>query len=135
MVKNEHKDVSDTPVRRFENAPLAEKLDNNTMKSIKQYDKSLTRKEGKETQEVNPPIKNKQDGLEREHNVEKELKQQYPFVKGYTVISEAYLRNKDGKIVSDPVTGEARRIDFVVVKGNSVVASVEVTSKTADKTN
>lgn len=80
-------------------------------------------------------IKNKLDGLQREHEVETELKKQYPPEKGYSIVSEAYLRDKDGNIVKDPLTGEARRIDFVVVKGEKVVDSIEVTSKTADKTN
>ena len=43
-------------------------------------------------------------------------------------------RDENGNIVKDPVTGEARRIDFVVVKDGKVVDSIEVTSKTADKT-
>ena len=80
------------------------------------------------------PIQNKIDGLRREDEVEQELKNKYPEEKGYEIISEAYLRDKDGKIVKDPVTGEARRIDFVIVKDGKVVDSVEVTSKTADKT-
>ncbi len=33
----------------------------------------------------------------------------------------AYLRDKDGNIVRDPVTGEGRRIDFVVIKDGKVV--------------
>ena len=52
---------------------------------------------------------------------------------GYEIISEAYLRDKDGNIVKDPETNSARRIDFVVVKDGKVVDSVEVTSKTASK--
>lgn len=80
------------------------------------------------------PIQNKIDGLRREDEVEEELKKKYPESEGYEVISEAYLRDKDGNIVKDPVSGEARRIDFVVVKDGKVVDSVEVTSKTADKT-
>ena len=80
------------------------------------------------------PIQNKIDGLRREDEVEQELKNKYPEEKGYEIISEAYLRDKDGKIVKDPVTGEARRIDFVIVKDGKVIDSVEVTSKTADKT-
>ena len=80
------------------------------------------------------PIQNKIDGLRRENEVESELKEKYPEKDGYNIQSEAYLRDKDGKIVQDPVTGEARRIDFVVVKDGKVVDSVEVTSKTADKT-
>ena len=44
------------------------------------------------------------------------------------------MRDSEGKIVRDPETGEARRIDFVVVKDGKVVDSIEVTSETADKT-
>lgn len=87
-----------------------------------------------EVKEKNEPIKNKQDGLERERKVEEDLKSQYPESEGYDVLSEVYLRDKNGSIVKDPVTDEARRIDFVVVKGEKIVDSIEVTSKTADKT-
>ena len=80
------------------------------------------------------PIKNKQDGLRREKEVEDELREKYPEKEGYKVESEMYLRDKNGNIVRDPETGEARRIDFVVTKDGKVVDSVEVTSKTADKT-
>ena len=44
------------------------------------------------------------------------------------------MRNIEGNIVRDPISGEARRIDFVVVKDGAVVDSIEVTSETADKT-
>lgn len=79
-------------------------------------------------------IKNKLDGLERENDVEKELKEKYPESEGYTVESEKPLRDENGNIVRDPETGEYRRIDFVVIKDGEVVDMVEVTSKTADKT-
>ncbi|OCL97195.1 hypothetical protein [Arcobacter porcinus] len=79
-------------------------------------------------------IKNKEDGLEREKLVYQELKEEYPQEDGYKIESEIYLRDKDGNIVKDPITGEARRIDFVVIKDGKVVKSIEVTSKTADKT-
>lgn len=52
---------------------------------------------------------------------------------GYSVVEEVYLRNKEGSIVKDNKTGEARRIDFVVVKDGKAVSSVEVTSNTASK--
>jgi hypothetical protein len=78
-------------------------------------------------------IKNKEDGLRRESEVEDELKKKYPESEGYTIEKEVYLRDKDGNIVRDPVTGEARRIDFVVLKDGKVVDSIEVTSKTAPK--
>ncbi len=77
---------------------------------------------------------NKEAGCRRECEVEQELDKKYPESKGYDIISEAYLRNENGEIVQDPISGERRRIDFVVVKDNSVVDSIEVTSETADKT-
>jgi len=54
------------------------------------------------------------------------------FGKG-NVQSEQYLRNADGTIAKDPVTGTARRIDHVVVENGKVRFSVETTSRTADK--
>ena len=93
-------------------------------------DKSNEENDVKEDQ----PIQNKIDGMAREKEVEEELKEKYPESEGYEILSEVYLRDKDGNIVRDPETGEARRIDFVVVKDGKVVDSVEVTSKTADKT-
>lgn len=96
--------------------------------------KDVKRNNDKEIADVNQPIKNKTDGLAREKEVAEELEKKYPKEEGYEIISEAYLRDKDGNIVRDPETGEARRIDFVVVKDGKVVDSVEVTSKTADKT-
>lgn len=79
-------------------------------------------------------LPNKEEGLRREAEVEEELEKKYPESDGYEIVSEAYLRDSDGKIVQDFETGAARRIDFVVVKDNQVVDSIEVTSETADKT-
>ena len=79
-------------------------------------------------------LPNKEEGLRREAEVEEELEKKYPESKGYEIVSEAYLRDSEGNIVRDPETGEARRIDFVVVKDGIVVDSIEVTSETADKT-
>ncbi len=79
-------------------------------------------------------ISNKEEGLRREAEVEEDLKKKYPESDGYEIVNEAYLRDSEGKIVKDPETGTARRIDFVVVKDGQVVDSIEVTSETADKT-
>lgn len=79
-------------------------------------------------------LPNKEEGLRREAEVEEELEKRYPESDGYEIVSEAYLRDSEGKIVRDPETGEARRVDFVVVKDGEVVDSIEVTSETADKT-
>jgi len=78
-------------------------------------------------------LKNKEDGIRRENEVESDLREKYPESKGYKIEKEVYLRDKDGNIVVDPITGEKRRIDFVVTKDGKVVDSVEVTSKTANK--
>lgn len=42
-------------------------------------------------------------------------------------------RNADGTRALDPLTGEARRIDHVVIENGEVRHLVETTSKTADK--
>lgn len=107
MNMRECRDASDVPAKRFENAPLAKQLEQNSMtKSTKEYDKSIANRARNDVQEVNSPIKNKQDGLAREHNVEQDLRQKYPIERGYSIVSEAYLRDKDGKIVPDPKTGK-----------------------------
>lgn len=49
------------------------------------------------------------------------------------VLREQYIRDSLGNIIKDPVTGEARRIDFIVIKGKKVIKSIEVTSEDALK--
>ncbi|MDY6011411.1 hypothetical protein [Clostridium sp.] len=122
---NSFKDVNDEFNNKFENSDLGKQAKNLDIND--NYDIPITK-------EVRPAIKNKIDGLQREQDVREELEKQYSSEKGYSIISEAYLRDKDGKIVKDSVSGEARRIDFIVVKDDKVVDSIEVTSKTADKT-
>lgn len=78
-------------------------------------------------------IQNKLDGLRREKEVEMELHKQYSEKEGYSVESEMYLRDKNGKIVVDSVTGSKRRVDFVVIKDDKVIRMIEVTSETANK--
>ena len=121
------KDASDGGESKFGNSKLAQNLDNKENKNDTNYDVPIVK-------EVKEAIKNKQDGLAREQEVAQELEKKYPPEKGYQIVSEAYLRDKNGNIVKDPETGQARRIDFVVVKDGKVVDSIEVTSKTADKT-
>ena len=86
-----------------------------------------------DVQEKNEPIQNKREGLEREHTVEQELREQYPETEGYEIQAEVYLRDENGELARDPETGERRRIDFVVIKDGKVVDLVEVTSLTAPK--
>ncbi len=77
--------------------------------------------------------KNREDGANREELAHKELQREFPEVEGYKIEREQYLRDKDGNIVKDPETGEARRIDFTVSKDGQIVKSIEVTSETAPK--
>ena len=104
---NSFKDVNDEFNNKFENSDLGKQAKNLDIND--NYDIPITK-------EVRPAIKNKIDGLQREQDVREELEKQYSSEKGYSIISEAYLRDKDGKIVKDSVSGEARRIDFIVVK-------------------
>lgn len=130
-------EVADFWKSEFHEQSEQAKTENNTVEeknfqsdTDEKYDTSSSR----ETREVNEPIKNKADGLAREKEVSHELEQKYPQEKGYQVVSEPYLRDKDGNIVKDSVTDSGRRVDFVVVKDGKAVDSVEVTSQTADKT-
>ena len=148
------KEVAEAVRNRFADSPLGKQLGEMDTKAVDKIDDSSLavyardvtdedsekRKEQSDNTpetdnpEKNTPIQNKMDGLEREKEVDEELQKKYPPEEGYEIIPEAYLRDKDGNIVRDPETGEARRVDFVVVKDGKVVDSVEVTSKTADKT-
>ncbi|CAI8880618.1 Rhs family protein [Pseudomonas sp. IT-P74] len=49
------------------------------------------------------------------------------------VLGERYLRNAEGKIVKDPLTGEGRRVDFVVKNTDGSGTAKEITNLTASK--
>ena len=85
--------------------------------------------------EVSQLEANRMSGAAREGIVDGELAREYPAENGYRRERECYLRDAEGRIVKDSETGEARRIDFAVIKDGEVVKSVEVTSETADKTD
>lgn len=75
-------------------------------------------------------FKNKMDGLSRETEVLEKLISKFG---ENNVIREAYLRDASGAIIKDTVDNTARRIDFVIKQGDSIVKSIEVTSETASK--
>jgi len=128
MIEKIAKEIIENEKNKFLKSPLAKKVEKTEINenNIKNYDRPIVN-------EVKEAIKNKMDGLAREKEVAEELESKYPPEKGYQIVSEAYLRDKDGNIVKDTVTGEARRVDFMVVKDGKVIDSIEVTSKTADK--
>lgn len=74
---------------------------------------------------------NQEAGYIREAEELASLKVQNPTA---SVQSERYLRTADGKIAKDPLTGEARRVDFAVIENGQAKRMVETTSLTADKT-
>lgn len=80
---------------------------------------------------VSKKIKNKVDGDKREAQVLEDLKKENPDA---DIQTERYLRDKNGKIIRDKVTGEARRIDIAIIENKKVTKLKEVTSETADKT-
>lgn len=144
-------EVNESSLKRFSECPLSKIGEGKVFdKPMSDYDKPLavvcdtTKNDSFEisneivksidVQEAKLPIQNKIDGLKREAEVLDELQKKYPESDGYIILSEVYLRDENGNIVKDPVTGEARRIDYVVIKDGKVVDSIEVTSKTADKT-
>ncbi|UTM59457.1 hemagglutinin repeat-containing protein [Photobacterium sp. CCB-ST2H9] len=76
------------------------------------------------------PIPNAVEGNRRNFETEAELNARYPEA---SVQPEQYLRDSDGRIVKDPLTGEGRRIDHVVIQNGKVIDSAETTSLSARK--
>jgi hypothetical protein len=127
------KEITEALKKSLADSPLGKSVEGKTFdKPMSEYDEPI----GKFDPRENTPINNKLEGTRRENEVGKELEEKYPEDKGYTIIPEALLRDKDGKPVKDPEIGGARRIDFVVLdKDGKVVDSIEVTSITANKTD
>jgi hypothetical protein len=89
--------------------------------------------------------KSQKEGTHREKIVQKDLAGEYAkrgAAEGveYKIVAQRYLREgKKGAIVEDPVSGEGRKVDFVVLKigkdgKTRPVKSIEVTSPQEDKT-
>nr|WP_240155428.1 RHS repeat-associated core domain-containing protein [Pantoea multigeneris] len=75
-------------------------------------------------------IQNKIDGTAREIRSQAILERRYG---KDNVLRERYLRDMNGKSVKDPMTGERRRIDFVVKGQDGKWRPVEITSRTTTK--
>jgi hypothetical protein len=72
-------------------------------------------------------------GHRREQMIERFLKAIFPSKENFRVLREQYLRTRKGVIAIDKRTSQSRRIDFVVLKGDKVVRSIEVTGKGVSK--
>lgn len=119
------KDVDESPIQTN-----METIENISLDSLKAQNDLASEKINAEIEQIK---KNREDGADREAKAHEELKKEFPEEDGYKIEREQYLRDKDGKIVKDPETGEARRIDFIVIKDGKVIKSIEVTSETAPK--
>jgi len=74
---------------------------------------------------------NQFDGAQREDGTLADLQAKYPNAR---IQRQVYLRTEDGKRAIDEVgTGEARRLDFVVIEDDKVIDVVETTSQSARK--
>ena len=79
---------------------------------------------------IHQVVKNAIAGKKREARVTAKLKAKF---KNMSVQRELSLRNADGKLAKDPVTGTGRRLDNVGIQDGEGKFTVEVTSKTANK--
>jgi hypothetical protein len=70
-----------------------------------------------------------EQGAAREAKVAEELKAKYP---GAKVQNQECLRDADGRIVKDPLTKEARRVDDAVIEDGKA-KTFETTSMDANK--
>ncbi|MBX3007627.1 MAG: hypothetical protein KF816_06320 [Melioribacteraceae bacterium] len=76
---------------------------------------------------------NRENGALREENALTDFQKEFPETDGFKYHQEAYLRNEQGDIVKDSLTGEARRVDIMVEKDGIICKSYEITSETAPK--
>jgi len=75
---------------------------------------------------------NAKAGLEREQKTHEQLVKENP---GKEVVSQRLLRDENGKVVKDQLTGEARRLDHAVLDAEARTAkTVETTGQNVDKT-
>ena len=126
--------LKETRIKNIEKSPIQDSMEiieNSSFESLKAQNELIHEKINIER--IEQIEKNREDGANREDLAYKELQQEFPEDNGYKVEREQYLRDKEGNIVKDPETGEARRIDFTVSKDGKVVKSIEVTSETALK--
>lgn len=126
--------LKETRIKNIEESPIQDSLkaiENSSLESLKAQNELIAEKINVE--KIAQIEKNRADGTNREDLAYKELQREFPEDGGYKVEREQYLRDKEGNIVKDSETGEARRIDFIVSKDEKVVKSIEVTSEIASK--
>lgn len=76
---------------------------------------------------------NAEYGVSREKAIRAKLESIFSADDGYKIHEQCYLCDLQGRRLVDPKTDKMRRVDIVVIKGDRVIRSVEVTSKKAEK--
>jgi len=76
---------------------------------------------------------NRENGALREEKALGDIQKEFPESEGFKYHQEAYLRDEQGNIIRDQLSGEARRIDILVEKEGKIHKSFEVTSESAPK--
>lgn len=128
VVKEALKETAETTIKESVVKESLSTIENTSLEALKAQNE-LKIQEARIQQIEN----NRIDGAQREINALKDLNTEYPESKGYKIHPEAYLRNSDGNIVQDKVSGEARRVDFMIEKNGQIERSFEITSETAPK--
>jgi hypothetical protein len=126
--------LKETAIRTLKESPIQnslETVENSSLERVKAQNELFVEKINAE--KIEQLEKNREAGANREELAHKELQKELPEDEGYKIEREQYLRDKEGNIVKDPDTGQARRIDFIVYKDGEVVKNIEVTSDSASK--
>ena len=118
------KETVETAAEKVAKETTEAKVGKTIREGIKEVIKSIDKKS------ISQIEKNRIAGALREKKVWKKLASEFG---KENVFREQYIRDKFGNIIKDSVTGEARRIDFIVIKGDKIIKSIEVTSQEAQK--
>jgi len=118
--------VSETPIQS-----LMETIDQTSLECLEIQNEEILEKIRESRSEQLE--KNREDGLNREEKALNELKDEFPESDDFKIQREQYLRDENGNISKDSITGESRRIDIIIIKDGKVLKSYEVTSETAPK--
>ena len=125
------KETTETAVKETPVKSVLPEIENSSLETLKaQNEIELnTIKESKTTQiEIN-----RENGALREEKAFGDIQKEFPESEGFKYHQEAYLRDEQGNIIKDELSGEARRVDIMVEKDGMISKSYEITSETAPK--
>lgn len=125
------KESGETAIKEIPVKSVLSEIENSSLETLKAQNE-LEINSIKEAK-INQIELNRENGALRQENALTDLQKQFPEIDGFKHHQEAYLRNEQGDIVKDTLTGEARRVDFMVEKDGKICKSYEITSETAPK--